>query len=113
MTPETARVLLHAFIDEELDAASTIELNAQIDASPALRQELARLSALQTCVQTYATRFNASPRLTHRVFAALPATQPDRVDTGVAPWWRSLAIGTTVTAMALLLWSLSSTIVGR
>ena len=35
MTPETARVLLHAFIDGELDAASTIELKAQIDVSPA------------------------------------------------------------------------------
>jgi anti-sigma factor RsiW len=109
MTPETARVLLHAFIDGELDAASTIELKAQVDASPALRQELARLSALQSSVQTRAARFNAPPPLTQRLFAALPAAQPE----GIPSWWRSLAIGATATAMALLVWNLSATFVSR
>jgi anti-sigma factor RsiW len=113
MTPETARVLLHAFIDGELDAASTIEMEAQIEASPALRQEWARLSALQMSVQTLATRFNAPPRLTNRVFAALPVTQPEEIPSGIPSWWRTLAIGTTVTAMALLVWSLSSNFVWR
>jgi anti-sigma factor RsiW len=113
MTPEKARVLIHAFIDGELDAASTIELEAQIDASPALQQELARLIALQSSVQTHATRFNAPPRLTQRVFAAFPVPKTDAIPAGISPWWRSIAIGTTITAMALLLWSLSSTFVGR
>jgi anti-sigma factor RsiW len=113
MTPETARVLLHAFIDGELDAASTIELKAQIDTSPALRQELARLSALQSSVQTLAARFNAPPLLSQRLFAALPAAPPEEITAGIPSWWRTLAIGTTATAMALLLWSLSSTCVSR
>ncbi|HEY6367536.1 MAG TPA: anti-sigma factor [Candidatus Binatia bacterium] len=113
MTPETARVLLHAFIDGELDAASTIELKAQIDVSPALRQELARLSALQSSVQTLAARFNAPPQLTQRLFAALPAAQPEGLPVGIPSWWRTLAIGTTATAMALLIWNLSSTFVSR
>ena len=113
MTPEKARVLIHAFIDGELDAASTIELEAQIDAAPALQQELARLTALQSSVQTHATRFNAPPRLTQRVFAAFPPPKTDTIPAGISPWWRSIAIGTTVTAMALLLWSLSSTFVRR
>jgi len=113
MTPETARVLLHAFIDGELDAASTIELKAQIDASPALRQELARLSALQSSVQTLAARFNAPPPLTQRLFAALPAARPEGITAGIPSWWRSLAIGATVTAMAFLVWNLSSTFVSR
>jgi anti-sigma factor RsiW len=113
MTPETARVLLNALIDGELDAASTIELQAQIEASPTLQQELARLSALQTSVQTVATRFKAPPRLTHRVFATLPAAQPERIPTGIPSWWRTVAMGTTITAMALLIWSLSFTFVGR
>ena len=113
MTPETARVLLHAFIDGELDAASTIELKAQIDVSPALRQELARLSALQSSVQTLAARFNAPPQLTQRLFAALPAAQPEGLPAGIPSWWRTLAIGTTATAMALLLWNLNSTFVSR
>lgn len=113
MTPETARVLLHAFIDGELDAASTIELKAQVDASPALRQELARLSALQSSIQTVASRFSAPPGLTHRLFTALPAAQPERITAEVPSWWRALAMGTSAAAMALLLWNLSFTFVGR
>jgi anti-sigma factor RsiW len=112
MTPETARVLLHAFIDEELDAASTLELEAQLKASPALRQELARLSALQTSVRTDASRFSAPPLLSHRLFSALPADQPEVITAGIPSWWRTLAIGTTA-ATALLLWNLSFTFVGR
>jgi len=72
MTPETARVLLHALVDGELDAASATELQADIAASPALRQELERLSALQSSVKTHATRFNASPAQADRLFATLP-----------------------------------------
>jgi anti-sigma factor RsiW len=107
MTPETARVLLHAFIDGELDAASTIELKAHVDASPALRQELTRLSALQSSVQTLASRYNAPPTLTRRLFAGLPAPKPETITAGIPSWWRSLAIGATATAMALLAWNLS------
>jgi anti-sigma factor RsiW len=113
MTPETARVLLHAFIDDELDAASAIELRTQIDASPVLRQELARLSALQSSVQTLATRFNAPPALARRLFAVRPAAQPERIKTGIPSWWRTLAVGATAAAMALLAWNLSFRFVDR
>ncbi|HJU62812.1 MAG TPA: hypothetical protein VJ864_12265, partial [Candidatus Binatia bacterium] len=105
MTPETARVLLHAFIDAELDAASTIELKAQVEASPALRQELARLSALQRSVQTLATRYNAPPALTRRLFTGLPVPKAKGITAGIPSWWRTLAIGATATAMALLAWN--------
>jgi anti-sigma factor RsiW len=113
MTPETARVLLHAFIDGELDAASTIELKAQIDASPALRQELARLSVLQSSVQTLAARFNAPPPLTRRLFAVLPPAKPEGINSGIPLWWRTLAIGATATAIALLVWNLNFRFVDR
>jgi anti-sigma factor RsiW len=113
MTPEMARVLLHAFIDRELDAASTIELRTQIDASPVLRQELARLSELQSSVQTLATRFNAPPALAQRLFDTLPAPRPERIKTEIPSWWRTLAIGATAAAMALLAWNLSFKIVDR
>jgi len=113
MTPETARVLLHALVDGELDAASAIELQAEIAASPALRQELERLSALQSSVKTHAARFNASPALADRLFATLPEPQPKPIPTGIPMWWRSLAIGATATSMALLFWSLSSILPSR
>jgi anti-sigma factor RsiW len=103
MTPETARILLHAYVDGELDAAATIDLKAQIEASAALRQELTYLSALQHAVQNRATRFKAPPNLADRVFAAAPAlARRADIPAGVASWWRSLAIGATVTALALL-----------
>ena len=113
MTPDTARMLLHAYIDGEIDAASTIELESQIEASPALRQEMERLSALHHVVQTRATRFNAPSRLSKSLRAAFPGAQTDSIPLGVPSWWRTLAIGTTAAAVALLLWSLASTFLGR
>jgi len=107
MTPESARVLLHAYIDGELDPASTIELRAQIENSPALRQELAHLSALQNALQNRATRYNAPPRLADRVFAHLPVAPTDETQAGVGSWWRTVAIGSAVTTVALLFWSFS------
>ncbi len=106
-------VLLHAYIDGELDAASTIELESRLKASTALRQELARLTALQRSVQNHATRFNAPSGLTEGSFAEIPAVQPKAIPVGVPPWWRTLAIGTSIAAVALLVWSLSSIFVGR
>jgi anti-sigma factor RsiW len=73
MTPETARVLLHAYIDGELDAASTVELESHLSTSPPLRQELARLSALQSALQSRATRYSCPPTLNARLFSP-PAT---------------------------------------
>jgi len=113
MTPDTARMLLHAYIDVEIDAASTIELESQIEASPALRQEMERLSALHHVVQTRATRFNAPSRLSKSLRAAFPGAQTDSIPLEVPSWWRTLAIGTTAAAVALLLWSLGSTFLGR
>jgi len=106
MTPETARGLLHAYIDGELDPASTIELRAQIENIPALRQELAHLSALQNALQNRATRYNAPPALADRVFAGGPVTARAEIPAGTTSRWRALAIGSTVTAAALLFWSL-------
>ena len=105
MTPESARVLLHAYIDAELDPASTMELRAQIEGSSALRRELANLSALQHAVQDRASRYNAPPALVDRVFTGGPAS-PRAEISGITSRWRTLAIGSTATAVALLFWSL-------
>lgn len=113
MTPETSGVLLHAYIDGELDAASTIELEARLKASTALRQELARLTALRISVQTRATRFNAPSGLRQNLFGSLPATRPKLIPVGVPPWWRTLAIGTSITALAILVLSLGFIFAGR
>jgi anti-sigma factor RsiW len=113
MTPETARSLLHAYIDGEIDAASAMELESQIETSSALRREMERLSALRSVVQTHATRFNAPARLTKPLHTPSPGARTDSTPLGVPSWWRTLAIGTTAAAVALLLWSLGSTFLGR
>src|SRR5262247_3739623 len=108
--PETARLLLNAYVDGELDAASVIELEAQMRESPTLRQEFERLSVLQTLVQSRGRRFEAPSHLASRVFAALPEAQPVGTSKAVPGWWRPLAIGTTMAAVALLFWSIVPTL---
>src|SRR4026207_435184 len=113
MTPENSRMLLHAYIDGELDAASTLELESQIAAAPALRQEMERLAALRDAVRTRATRFEAPSLVSKTLFGYLPAAQAESIPLGVPAWWRTLALGTTAAAVALLLWSLGSAFLGR
>src|SRR5262249_25558141 len=105
MTPENARRLLNAYVDGELDAASTMELETQIRESPALQQEFERLSALQSLVGTRDGRFDPPPHLASRFFAPPPETNPASAVKTVPGWWRSLAMGATMAAVALLLWT--------
>src|SRR5262245_39512032 len=104
MTPENARRLLNAYVDGELDAASTMELETQLRESTALQQEFERLSALQSLVRNRASRFDVPSHLASRIFAALPETKPARTVKTVPGWWRSLAMGSTMAALALLFW---------
>jgi anti-sigma factor RsiW len=113
MTPEMARMLLHAYIDGEIDATSTLELQSEIEASPALRQEMDRLSALHHLIKTRATRFNAPPRLSKSLHTDLSRARTDSISLGVSSWWRTLAIASSAAAVALLLWALGSSFVYR
>lgn len=110
MTPENARRLLNAYVDGELDAASIMELEAQMRESPALQQEFQCLSVLQNLVQSRGSRFDAPSQLARRLFAALPEAQPVGTPKTVPGWWRPLAIGTTMAAVALLFWSIVPTL---
>ena len=112
MTSADARILLHAYLDGELDAASTIELEGEINASPALRQELARLSALQGVLQARASRFQAPHGMTERLLASLATSQVQPPTEKISPRWRALAIGASAVAVALLVWIFGSALVG-
>jgi anti-sigma factor RsiW len=103
MTPETARILLHAYLDGELDLAAALDFEEQLKASPALQQELAYLSALQSSLQSRATRFTTPPNLVDRLLAADPGLmQRGEIAAPISSWWRPLAIGTTIAAVLLL-----------
>jgi anti-sigma factor RsiW len=109
MTPENAWRLLNPYVDGELDAASTMELEAQIRESPALQQELERLSALQSLVRSRSSRFDAPSHLAPRIFAALPEAKPAGTSKVVPGWWRPIAMGATMAAVALLFWTILPT----
>jgi anti-sigma factor RsiW len=113
MTPETTSVLLHAYLDGELDAASTMEMEARLKGSTALRQELARLTALQRAVQTGATRFTAPSETRQSLFPPVSALPREPIPVPVQHWWRTLALGTSIAAAALLVWTLLPIFVGR
>jgi anti-sigma factor RsiW len=106
MTPDQARILLHAYFDGEIDAASSLELDFQIQGSAALKQELERLSELQHLVQTHATRFKAPLRLSQSLVSNSPGAQASSGGLGVPSWWRTLALGTTAATLALSFLSL-------
>jgi anti-sigma factor RsiW len=113
MTSDTASVLLHAYLDGELDAASTMEMEARLRASTALRQELARLTALQYAVQTGATRFTAPSEMIQSLLPPVSAPPRALIAVPLQHWWRTLALGTSIAAAALLVWTLSSISVRR
>jgi anti-sigma factor RsiW len=79
-------LLLHAYLDGELDAAATLDMERRLAADPALAGEYARLVALRQVIQTKLPRETAPQRLRDAVLGiaasgatgsvlALPARQ--------------------------------------
>jgi anti-sigma factor RsiW len=112
MNHETARRLLNAYIDGELDVASTAELESHIEASPVLRQELERLSALRQALQTHATRFHVPAQVSESLFSTIPGSA-EPILSRVSPRWRTVAIGSAASAAAIFLWSFGSVFMAR
>ena len=60
-------LLLHAYIDDELDAAGVIEIERRLAAEPELAQERDRLLALRAAIRTHAPREPAPEALRARI----------------------------------------------
>jgi anti-sigma factor RsiW len=101
---EESLVLLNAYIDNELDAASVLDVERRIDSDATLKAELSRLTELRTALSTHVGRERASDALRRRIAATVEAP-----NTGVvsAPHsrtsarsfdWRQLAAATAVAA---------------
>ena len=56
-------LLVHAYVDGELDAASALDLKKQIDADPAMAAEAANISALQGVLRSKLTPEQVPPGL--------------------------------------------------
>ena len=72
MKPEEAARLLHAYVDRELDAAKSLELEAQLAADPELRERFERLRDLSAGIREKADYHAAPSSLAARLSAALP-----------------------------------------
>ena len=100
-SPGDDRMLLHAALDGELDAAGMIEIEGRLAADPALAAEYARLVALRDAIRARLPRQRAPDSLRARVTAmtqapsqARPAA-PRRARLTDAPW-RALAASLTL-----------------
>jgi anti-sigma factor RsiW len=73
MTCEESEILLHALLDNELDAGHAREVEAHVVECPHCAAELGQLRALHTAMSAPQLRFSAPAGLRARVEAMLPA----------------------------------------
>ncbi len=99
MKPEEARKLLHAYVDGELDAPASLQMEAALAADPALRAAHERLRAMSGAIREKGDYHAAPAGFARRLAASLPARQPDA---GIAPWRRWLLPAATFAGIALV-----------
>jgi len=96
MTPSTdPRLLVHAYVDGELDPAHALEVERQIAGDPALAAERERIEALRRAIAQQLPRESAPPGLARRIEAAL-GLRARRA--AAPPTWRALAASVAVAA---------------
>jgi anti-sigma factor RsiW len=96
MTPSSdPRLLVHAYVDGELDPAHALEVERQIAGDPALAAERERIEALRRAIAQQLPRESAPPGLARRIEAAL-GLRARRA--AAPPTWRALAASVAVAA---------------
>ena len=102
MTREEAGRLLHAYVDGELDAAKSLELEAHLAGNPAARAACERLREMSAAIRSRADYHAAPASLAARLRASVPAA-PAGAPRRVA--WRGwLKPAAAFAAAALLAW---------
>src|SRR5262249_54055467 len=99
MTTSTTdpRLLVHAYVDGELDPANALELERQLANDPALAAERERIAALRRTIAERLPREPAPAGLARRIEAAVGArSAPARITSH--PSWRALAASVAVAA---------------
>ncbi|HEY7664630.1 MAG TPA: anti-sigma factor [Xanthobacteraceae bacterium] len=100
MTPPTTdpRLLVHAYVDGELDPAHALEVERMLAADPALAAERERLEALRDAIRAQLPREDAPPQLTRRIEAAVGLRRAD-ARLAPRPSWRALAASVALAAV--------------
>src|SRR3954469_2718596 len=98
MTCDEARILLHALLDNELDAGHAREVEAHIASCPACAAELSAQRDMQRVLAEADLRYTAPASLRARIEASLP--QPQRQQPSRRAVLRGFAMGSAVSALA-------------
>jgi len=95
------KLLVHAYVDGELDPAHALEVERMLADDPALAAERERLEALRGAIREQLPREQAPPELARRIATAVgmrrAAQPPSRLSAG--PSWRALAASVVVAAV--------------
>src|SRR5207253_4481420 len=94
MIPEDPRLLVHAYLDGELDPANALAIEKRIAADPALAAECERVEALQQLLRERLPREAPPPGLRGRIEASVAMRRPRP-----QPSWRALAASIAVAAV--------------
>jgi anti-sigma factor RsiW len=87
-TPDDPRLLVHAYLDGELDPMHALEVERRLAADPALAAERAQVEALRRVIAERLPREAVPPGLARRIEAAVGARSPHPSS---HPSWRALA----------------------
>ncbi|WP_256806371.1 MULTISPECIES: anti-sigma factor [unclassified Bradyrhizobium] len=98
MNCDEARILLHALLDNELDAGHAREVEAHVASCPACAAELAAQRDMQRVLADTNLRYAAPASLRARIEASMP--QPERRQPTRRSVLRGFAMGSAVSALA-------------
>lgn len=92
---DSSALLVHAYLDGELDPANTLGITQQIETVPALAAEAERIKALQQLIHDRLPREETPPGLRARIEASVGGLRRE----SARPSWRALAASIALTAM--------------
>ena len=94
-TDDKSVLLVHAYLDGELDPANALGIAQQMSTEPALAAESERVKALQRLIHERLPREEAPPGLRARIEASVGGLRRQHAQ----PSWRALAASIVLTAM--------------
>lgn len=106
MNHDSARVLMHAFLDDELDLATALEVQRHIEGCPDCTREFDSLAAMRSRLKDEAFRFEAPPALKQKIRRAAVSSPASRraADPSLRGAWvrRTLRIAVPMAIGAML-----------
>ena len=94
---DSSVLLVHAYLDGELDPANALSVAQQMGQEPALAAEAERVKELQKLIHDRLPREEAPPALRARIESSIGATRP-RATSSWTQSWRALAASVVLAA---------------